>query len=224
MREKMTMAIGKSWKLTTGLAILVSLAGCDAILSPEIEDCEQQLLRELRAPATYNRIKSDTTVMDHLKPPEFWVSIKYDAANAFGTPIRGEKICRYALVEGRADLNRPIDVGAPLAGLDSPAKDIRSAPVGKDGSSIPDVPQPSEQPAPAAPVRPKLGSDENAGRDKPVAAAELCWEGYCPCDPPQGGPDQLLCDALRRGDADPKMLSVGKSMRETRRQIGEYQF
>lgn len=69
---------------------------------------------------------------------------------------------------------------------------------------------------------------QGAGDRKAIAKVEveppaLCWEGYCPCEPPQGGPDQLLCDALRRGDADPKMLSVGKSMRETRRQISEYQ-
>lgn len=220
----MVMTIGKSWRLAAGLAISVSLAGCDAILSPEIKDCEQQLLRELRAPATYNRIESDTTAMDHLKPPEFWVSIKYDAANAFGTPIRGEKICRYALADNRADLHHPIDIGAPLAGLDSPAENPSLAPDGKSGPSIPDAPPPSNQPSPTSRAHSKLGSDDNSAPDTPASAAELCWEGYCPCDPPQGGPDQLLCEALRRGDADPKMLSAGKSMRETRRQIGEYQF
>ena len=54
--------------------------------------------------------------------------------------------------------------------------------------------------------------------------ADLCWEGYCPCKPPQGGPDQLLCDQLRMGKVDPEMLSAGKSMRDVRRQIDEYQF
>lgn len=60
-------------------------------------------------------------------------------------------------------------------------------------------------------------------RTKPVTTIDLCWEGYCPCDPPQGGPDQLLCDQLRMGNRDPQMLSAGKAMREARRQIEEHQ-
>jgi hypothetical protein len=78
-----------------------------------------------------------------------------------------------------------------------------------------------------APCREFLTDEDMAAADRTLErkpARSLCWEGYCPCEPPQGGPDQLLCDALRRGDADPKMLSVGKSMRETRRQISEHQF
>ena len=55
-----------------------------------------------------------------------------------------------------------------------------------------------------------------------VQPAKLCWEGYCPCDPPQGGSDQLLCDSLRRGEVDPKMLSVGKSMRKARAEMSEF--
>lgn len=122
------MPIGKSWKIAAGFAIPAALAGCSAFSSPEIKDCEQELLRELRAPSTYNRIEADTTVMDHLKPAEFWVSIKYDAANAFGTPIRGEKICRYALVDGRADLNQTIDTGAPLTEISTLAESPASSP------------------------------------------------------------------------------------------------
>lgn len=55
-----------------------------------------------------------------------------------------------------------------------------------------------------------------------VQPVRLCWEGYCPCDPPQGGPDQLLCDSLRRGEIDPKMLSIGKSMRKARADMSEF--
>lgn len=66
-------------------------------------------------------------------------------------------------------------------------------------------------------------ASEEALKEKRSSAWSLCWEGYCPCQPPQVGPDQLLCDQLRMGNADPRMLSVGKSMRETRRQIDEYE-
>lgn len=57
-----------------------------------------------------------------------------------------------------------------------------------------------------------------------IPPPNLCWESYCPCNPPQGGPDQLLCDQLRIGKVEPEMLSVGKSMREVRRQIAETDF
>lgn len=53
---------------------------------------------------------------------------------------------------------------------------------------------------------------------------DLCWESYCPCDAPQGGPDQLLCDQLRIGKIEPELLSVGKSMREVRRQVAASDF
>lgn len=79
-----------------------------------------------------------------------------------------------------------------------------------------------------APCRERLFESEAALEDevkeKRPPALSLCWEGYCPCESPQGGPDQLLCDQLRIGDIDPRMLSVGKSMRETRRQIDTYEF
>ena len=80
-------------------------------------------------------------------------------------------------------------------------------------------------------VRKKLSvsPDYEAGRNKAIAQSDkppldLCWESYCPCDSPQGGPDQLLCDQLRMGKVEPEMLSVGKSMREVRRQVAESDF
>src|SRR4051812_41733894 len=27
-----------------------------------------------------------------------------------------------------------------------------------------------------------------------------CFKDYCPCDPPQGGPDSVLCDQLEAGE------------------------
>lgn len=71
--------------------------------------------------------------------------------------------------------------------------------------------------------------DDDHEMDVPVTQSDiptpnLCWESYCPCNPPQGGPDQLLCDQLRIGKVESEMLSVGKSMREVRRQIAETDF
>lgn len=76
-----------------------------------------------------------------------------------------------------------------------------------------------------APCREFLTDEDIAEADRILerrSARSLCWEGYCPCDPPQGGPDQLLCDSLRRGEVDVKMLSVGKSMRSARAEMSGY--
>jgi hypothetical protein len=76
-----------------------------------------------------------------------------------------------------------------------------------------------------APCREFLTDEDIAEADRILerkSARSLCWEGYCPCDLPQGGPDQLLCDSLRRGEVDVKMLSVGKSMRSARAEMSGY--
>jgi hypothetical protein len=78
-----------------------------------------------------------------------------------------------------------------------------------------------------APCREFLTDEDIAEADRILerkSVRSLCWEGYCPCDPPQGGPDQLLCDSLRRGEVDAKMLSVGKSMRDVRSQLDDNPF
>lgn len=68
--------------------------------------------------------------------------------------------------------------------------------------------------------RQALASD----RAEQTQAPSLCWEEYCPCQHPQGGPDQILCDQLRMGNVNPEMLSVGKSMRQVRRDLENYDF
>ena len=47
-----------------------------------------------------------------------------------------------------------------------------------------------------------------------------CYKDYCPCKPPQGGPDMILCDHLEQGSDPPidRMLA-GRKMREARRQM-----
>jgi hypothetical protein len=54
----------------------------------------------------------------------------------------------------------------------------------------------------------------------PPEAIPKCYKDYCPCDAPQGGPDMLFCDQLEQGIVVPvDQLIVGRSMRETRRQL-----
>lgn len=59
---------------------------------------------------------------------------------------------------------------------------------------------------------------------KPPAVAQ-CFKDYCPCDPPQGGPDMVLCDQIEQGIAvDPQLMIAGRGMREARRQIATAEF
>ncbi len=52
--------------------------------------------------------------------------------------------------------------------------------------------------------------------------ADLCWQDYCPCDPPQGGPDAFLCRRFRAGlPVDEDQLSIAAGMRDVRKQIEE---
>lgn len=97
------MGIGKPAGILLGL---LAITGCDSVMRPEVIECESTIKANLRSPSTYKRIKADTLLMDAQKPAEVWVSIEYDADNAFGTPIRGTEICKYPAKDGRADLAR----------------------------------------------------------------------------------------------------------------------
>ena len=56
------------------------------------------------------------------------------------------------------------------------------------------------------------------------APADLCWQDYCPCDPPQGGPDQMICRNLKAGiPVEDEMMSIAAGMRDARRQIKEFE-
>lgn len=88
---------------------LLALSGCNALSAPEIQDCENYVQGKLRSPSTYKRISADSTIMTDQKPPQVWAEVVYDAANAYGTPIRDTQICKYPLVNGRADLSQYID-------------------------------------------------------------------------------------------------------------------
>lgn len=49
-----------------------------------IHACEARIMAELKAPSSYRRIKVDGSAV---------YDIEFDAANSFGTPIRGSAMC-----------------------------------------------------------------------------------------------------------------------------------
>lgn len=92
---------------------------------PELKVCEDELLAELRSPATYERVKASTTRIDQslLKEtdsrlPHATVHITYDAANAYGTPIRGEHFCYFQMRGNSVDPSRRLtleDIVGPIS-------------------------------------------------------------------------------------------------------------
>lgn len=98
---------------------MLLLAGC-AAEPPEIAECEADAQRDLRSPSTYKRIEAKRFT----NPPEpgkinaarerfgleghkdadiglIDVFIEYDAANAYGTPIRSMEHCQWLTIAGK---------------------------------------------------------------------------------------------------------------------------
>ena len=68
-------------------------------------------------------------------------------------------------------------------------------------------------------------SGGGAGATPPTRSVAMCYKDYCPCDPPQGGPDSVLCDQLEEGiRPEVDLMIAGRGMREARRQLatGDY--
>jgi hypothetical protein len=84
-------------------ALTVVLSGCSmAGGQPEVTACEEFIKSALRSPSTFKSVSSkssDSKSGDGKGVREIF--IEYDAANAFGTPIRGSQICTFDLVDGK---------------------------------------------------------------------------------------------------------------------------
>ena len=107
------------------LILAFILTGCsEASRYPELAACEEYNSKTLKSPATYKRAKA--YISDETMPAEYWtererdmfgkstsfsdlyktfakeggirtVVIEYDAANAYGTPVRGIQACKFEL-------------------------------------------------------------------------------------------------------------------------------
>lgn len=89
------------------------LTGCD---KPEVKNCEDHILSKLRSPSTYKRIEYSGTDVPYPKADRHHVRIVYDAANAYGTPVRDTQICVFGLKDGKPDTSRHYDFDSDLMG------------------------------------------------------------------------------------------------------------
>lgn len=83
--------------IAVALCLAPMLTGCEAFASGEEQAaraCESFVTDQLRSPSTYNRV--NVAHAPHHAGKSFrYVSISYDADNAFGTPIRGAQVCAF---------------------------------------------------------------------------------------------------------------------------------
>lgn len=103
--------------------------------APEIAACQDFLKGGLRSPSTYSEVsvRSEDLPMpaenlaryqlaDRSSPEKAGVrtvSIVYDAANAYGTPVRGVQTCHFLLKDReKGTLAADVEVAATIAGAD----------------------------------------------------------------------------------------------------------
>ncbi|MDD2106810.1 hypothetical protein [Pseudomonas asiatica] len=112
------------------------LASCDRIQSPEtafLKACEAELQSRMKAPSTFKLLEKDVVAKElsleewvEAEPPsselqyelrellykngqkakEYMASMKYEAANRYGTPIAETSVCTMVSADIREDLNR----------------------------------------------------------------------------------------------------------------------
>jgi hypothetical protein len=120
----MTTAARRALPLFVMVPIALSAGACNPFESGFVKACEAALQETLLAPATYKRVSTFETSEplsledftrdlggseaayyrrqghDHAVRSELLIT--YDAANAFGTPIRGQSLCSYDTIDGDA--------------------------------------------------------------------------------------------------------------------------
>lgn len=96
------------------------LAGCSALEPTYVKRCEEELVRDLKAPSTYKRISLTNLPISDATTKYQSVSIEYDAQNSYGALIRGHRTCVYPLdgTDVREDLvgNQDEELGNALDG------------------------------------------------------------------------------------------------------------
>jgi hypothetical protein len=73
------------------------LSGCNSAQNKAVNACETFIKDRLRSPSTYKRINVDGLgpAFENEGHSVKMVTIEYDAANAYGTPIRGSQQCTF---------------------------------------------------------------------------------------------------------------------------------
>lgn len=92
--------------------LLPALASCQLLQSDAdraLSVCEDVITKDLRSPSTYKRV--DTVIEPHeIGTDVRSVHITYDAANAFGTPVRGTGGCAFEVAPDTGEFPSKIEL------------------------------------------------------------------------------------------------------------------
>ncbi|WP_037462616.1 hypothetical protein [Sphingobium herbicidovorans] len=106
------------------LAMLWAVGSCSMPENEAVKACEDFILTKLRSPSTYKRIEASGSLVPFDKPETFTAVVEYDAANAYGTPIRDRQVCVFGLKDGKPDTSRYYDFDSDFSGK---GKDVDQA-------------------------------------------------------------------------------------------------
>lgn len=82
------------------------LFGCS---SPAINQCEQYLLSNIKAPSSYKRVASSGTAVPFENPKYYFLKIDYDALNSYGVAVRETQFCVFPFKDGGPDTSKPVN-------------------------------------------------------------------------------------------------------------------
>jgi hypothetical protein len=86
------------------------------------------------------------------------------------------------------------------------------------------VDKPRLEKPPAAKITPEGGRSTQYDPEPVDSSPNLCWQDYCPCEPPQGGADAMLCRKLRAGQSVPgDIMAAASGMRDVRAQLKDHE-
>ena len=101
------------------LAMTLAISGCSDENGSAIEACRDFVKGGLRSPSTYEEVSSSVSdgedVGQHDRRNVF---IEYDAANAFGTPVRSTQLCSFEIDKATRKLVRDASTSGTLAKAD----------------------------------------------------------------------------------------------------------
>jgi hypothetical protein len=123
------------------LAILfvLILSGCQQ--NAAISACETFIKERLRAPSTYKKISDDgvSSAFEFDGKTIKMVTIEYDAANAYGTPIRESQQCTFEVDKSGSFVEKDLGHAARMASIGSDP-DYGSCCVADNKNRLPDDP------------------------------------------------------------------------------------
>lgn len=101
------------------LMIAIFLGGCITSEDSAVRACETFIKERLRSPSTYKKV-SDDGLGPSFKIDGRYVKmivIEYDAANAYGTPMRGNQQCLFEVDKNGKFLDEDLEHAAKMASI-----------------------------------------------------------------------------------------------------------